>query len=40
MTAAFSETTVTTFVCCYDNQLENYVVDDVKTNIDRVRHHH
>ena len=40
ITTAFSETTVTTFVCYYDNQLEDYVVDDVKTNIDRVRHHH
>ena len=38
ITAAFGETTVTRFVCYYDNQLEGYVVDDVKTNIDRVRH--
>ena len=39
ISTAFSETTVTTFVCYYDKQLEDYVVDDVKTNIDRVRHH-
>ena len=38
ITAAFSETKVTRFVCYYDNQLEDYVVDDVKINIDHVRH--
>ena len=34
----FSETTVTRLVCYYDDQLEDYVVDDVKTNIHRVRY--
>ena len=40
ITAAFSETTVTTFVCYYDNLLKDCVVDDVKTSCKTSPIHH